>query len=220
MLVTAGTEDIAQFTDDDAKAERRRLKAMARAAEDRPLDPWERYRALNDHCDRLMDETELYDRKTRFALLILGGLNAVNLLVIARLDLLSTLQRGSLFLSGYVACYALLSLGLLMYSISALRPRARLAHRHDNGRAPERTALLYGDDVLGHTSDHYCEQWRHLRIDQLTGELAETAYRGAHTNATKVYALQRVYVGLSILVALTAVFFLALSLRGVLGIGP
>lgn len=36
------------------------------------------------HVDHLLDVTELADRKTRFALVILGTLNAVNVLIAIR----------------------------------------------------------------------------------------------------------------------------------------
>jgi len=50
-------------------------------------DPWERYRALTDVLDTFNDISEMADRKTRFALVILGAMNTVNLLVVARPEL-------------------------------------------------------------------------------------------------------------------------------------
>ena len=51
--------------DDESKAERKRKKELERFTETRVLDPWERYRALADHVDHLLDVTELADRKKR-----------------------------------------------------------------------------------------------------------------------------------------------------------
>jgi hypothetical protein len=81
MSVINASEDFVRL-----EAERRQRKEMLRSAEDRVLDPWERYRAVADHCDRLHDVTELYDRKTRFALIILGTLNAMNVLLLTKGD--------------------------------------------------------------------------------------------------------------------------------------
>src|SRR5215510_1984742 len=72
------------FGQEESKAERRRRKDAERLLETRQLDPWERYRALADHVDHSLDITELADRKTRFALVILGALNAVNVLLAVR----------------------------------------------------------------------------------------------------------------------------------------
>jgi hypothetical protein len=71
----------------ESKAERRLRKEAEKAAESVPLDSWERYRALNDLVDHMLDVIEMADRRTRFALLLLGSLNAANLLMVARGDM-------------------------------------------------------------------------------------------------------------------------------------
>src|SRR5262245_19196012 len=68
---------------EDEKAAKR-LKKLEKSSETRQLDPWERYRALNDLLDTYVDMIEIADRKTRFSLIILGALNALNLVVAAR----------------------------------------------------------------------------------------------------------------------------------------
>ena len=88
----------ARFIEEESKAERRRRKDAERLLETRQLDPWERYRALTDHVAHLLDITELADRKTRFALVILGALNAVNVLIALRAP-----QFGADALSGLTA---------------------------------------------------------------------------------------------------------------------
>src|SRR5215510_9897804 len=98
-LVTA--EDFARL--EEEKAERRRRKDIERGDENRVLDPWERYRALSDHCDGAHDLTEVYDKKTRFALLILTGLNALNLLIIAKSDVFLVPKHPGIVIVFYVA---------------------------------------------------------------------------------------------------------------------
>jgi hypothetical protein len=184
MLVSNVTDEFMK-----AEAERRRQKQMERAAEDRVLDPWERYRTLNDHCDRLLDVNELYDRKTRFALLILGGLNAINLLIAARADLTGSIGNGHVFVPVYISSYAVLSLWLLARAISALRPQADLAS----------TA-----DALEQSLDDYSQQWKQAQIGQVNHTLVSSAYTLIHANAAKTKALRGVYLGLYVLAALTA----------------
>lgn len=189
MPIQTTAQDVLRLVD-DAKAERRRRKETERVLEDRVLDAWERYRALNDHCDRLLDLTELYDRKTRFALLILGGLNAINLFIAMRTDVVGLLQRGNVLIGAYVACYVVLSLGMLLYAISALRPRTQQDDAVDDGQ----------------TLDEYCERWRDRQIGQMNRELAATAYLRTQTNAVQLRALHHVYCGLYVLVVLAACF--------------
>ncbi|MBI2185604.1 MAG: hypothetical protein HYU37_00605 [Acidobacteria bacterium] len=206
MLIPSSAEQFLRLQD-DAKVERRRLKALERVAEDRILDPWERYRALTDHAEHLLDLTELYDRKTRFALLILGGLNALNLLIVARSDLLPSID-GSPLLAAYAGCYTLLSLGLLLYAIAALKPRAAA----DASARREEVSLL--DGATAQTVEEYCARWRDAQVGEITRELAAVAFTRARTNALKLRALNRVYFGLYVLVGVTAALCVGVAWLG------
>ena len=115
----------ASFIGDESKAERRRRKDAERLLESRQLDPWERYRALADHVDHLLDITELADRKTRFALVILGALNAVNVLIAIRAPQLGAEGVSPVLLQSYITGYVLLSLYAAVFAILALRPRSQ-----------------------------------------------------------------------------------------------
>lgn len=210
MLIPTTAEAFVPLDEDPR--DRRRRKTLERAAHDRVLDSWERYRALADHCDRLLDLTELYDRKTRFALLILGGLNALNLLVVARTDLVASLQRGGSLMGVYAGCHTLLSLCLLLHAIAALKPRPQDASGHDEESGGGRAAgPRLVDGIGGQSVQEYCDRWRDAQIGQITRELSVVAFARAQTNAVKVRALHRVYVGLYVLVALTALLCVGLA---------
>jgi hypothetical protein len=71
---------------EETKAEKKARKRAEKArelAEDahRPLDSWERYRALCDALKEANDLVDLADHKARFALVIMGALNAVMFIV-------------------------------------------------------------------------------------------------------------------------------------------
>jgi hypothetical protein len=200
MLIPTTAEQFLHLQD-DAKVERRRLKALERAADDRVLDPWERYRALSDQGEHLLDLTELYDRKTRFALLILGGLNALNLLLVTRAGLLASLEQGRPFVLGYAGFYTLLSLALLLYAIAALKPRSACR---------DEAALRLLDGAAARTLDEYCTRWREAQIGEINSELMVVAFVRARANAIKVRALHCVYLGLYVLVAVTAALCVSL----------
>src|SRR5712691_9125906 len=55
-----------------SKKERKRIKDSHR-----PLDSWERYRALSDTLDEALDLVDLADHKARFALIIMTAINGV-----------------------------------------------------------------------------------------------------------------------------------------------
>ena len=212
MLAHNSPEDFLRSVE-DAKVERRRQKDAELALETRLLQPWERYRALVDHYESLQDAAEHSDRKTRFALLILGSLNAINLAIAMRGDVVGLTTQGGPLLVGYLACYTLVSLGCCVGAIASLRPR--LGGRTDavhgsHGKRP----LRFPEPIVTQTLDEYCENWRTAEVGRLTFELASLVYATARSNADKLVALQRVYVGLYVLVALTAALVAALAWSG------
>jgi hypothetical protein len=179
------------------ETERRQRKEMMRAAEDRVLDPWERYRAVSDQCDRLQDVTELYDRKARFALIILGTLNAMNVLLVSKGDVKHVLDMPALLMA-YVGCYALVSVVLLWQAISALSP-----------------AGTPGDSVDAPIDD-YCESWKRIQVGELNRQLAATSYHLARTNAAKLASVTRLFGGLKLLATLTALLIIALAFDAII----
>jgi hypothetical protein len=201
MLVHNSPEDFLRSIE-DARIERRRQKDAELGLETRPLQPWERYRALIDHYDALQDAAEHTDKKTRFALLILGSLNAINLVIAMRGDTIGLLPVSGARIAVYLVCYALVSLGCCFFAITALKPRAHSktdAPCGPHGRPPLRFPL----PALTQTLDEYLENWRTAEVGALTEELASLVYFTARGNADRLKALQRVYVGLYLLVALT-----------------
>ena len=209
MIMKTSPEDFLRSVD-DAKAVKRQERFLERAAEHRTLDPWERYRALTDQYDRLTDITEQGARKTRFALLILGSINAINLLIVTRGDWSAVPSLSNPMLAAYVACYALLSLGVFVYAIAALRPRPPLA----TGDAARQPLLQIDEETLGQPADVYATRWQQAQVGELNAEVATMVYSLSKANADKLRALHRVYVGLYVLVALTATALVVLGLTG------
>jgi hypothetical protein len=185
---------VIQASDEFVKleAERRQRKELLRTAEDRVLDPWERYRAVSDHCDRLQDVTELYDRKTRFALIILGTLNAMNVLLVSKGDVKHVLHMPVLLIA-YIGCYGLISVVLLWQAISALSPAGSFTERVDG------------------QLDEYCDAWKGRQVGELNRQLAAASYNLAQTNAVKLVAVTRLLAGLKVLAVLTAILIVALA---------
>jgi hypothetical protein len=200
--------------DEESKAERKRKKELDRLTETRPLDPWERYRALADHVDHLLDVTELADRKTRFALVILGALNAVNVLIVIRAPQIDADGLNHTFIQVYVAGYVIISLYFFVYAIMALRPRAGRMHRAGEARADGGVpGLRLMNDILATDIDDYYELWRTAEVGQLDREMALQAYLMARANAEKFRAVHRVFGGLLLLVGLTALLVAIIALH-------
>jgi hypothetical protein len=198
----------------ESKAERRVRKEAERAAESSPLDPWERYRALNDLVDHMLDVIEMADRRTRFALLLLGSLNAANLLLVARGDMFGITHVNPTLVRLYVGCYLVLSLYFLMHAVNALKPRSRqMGLANEVVAAPGAVGLRLVDDILKHALDDYYEVWRTAPAGAINREMALQVHLLARTTAEKYAALRKVYGGVMILLGLTAVFLVVLALH-------
>ena len=191
------------FGEDESKADRRRRKDAERLLETRLLDPWERYRALSDHVDHLLDVTELADRKTRFALVILGALNAVNVLIAIRAPQLGGDALSPVLLQAYLTGYVLLSLYAAVFAIIALRPRSQETDGAAVQHEPTGMCLLAGTPNID--ADAYYDTWRQADLSQVNRELAMRSHLLARANTEKFRALRHVYQGLLVLVALTAI---------------
>jgi hypothetical protein len=173
-------------SDEDAKAERKRLKDAERFSDTRPLDPWERYRALSDHVDHLLDVTELADRKTRFALIILGALQRHQRAHRAPRAAGRCRGLNHTFIQVYVAGYVMISLYFFVYAIMALKPRVGRMHRVGEARAAGRLpGLRLMDDILATDIDEYYDLWRTAEVGQLDREMALQAYLLARANSDK-----------------------------------
>jgi hypothetical protein len=189
-------------------------KKSRKATEDRPLDPWERYRVLEDILEGQSDLAQMADRKTRFALLIMGTLNAVNLVIVTRPNLFpgeKTLTGVSLGL--YVVSYAALSIYFFVQAIEALRPRARalLEPVQSLGQdADGLPGLRFIGNAVAMTAEQYHDAWRRIEVADVTREMALHVQLLARVNTEKYRALDRVFAGLIALTIFTSVLITAI----------
>ena len=196
----------------------KRLRKLERMLETRILDPWERYRALTDVLDTYSELLEHADRKTRFALIIMGLLNAVNFLLVARSDVFGVAAASiGTPVAIYVALYAFLSLYFFSQAIEALRPRSARFFRDEAAVVPASATsrrLRAVAHVAAQSPEEYCEFWKDAQIGQLCREVAFAAQSMASINMEKYRALERVYTGLVAMTALTTLLLTALAYTG------
>jgi hypothetical protein len=202
LLVNGGPVPTTDAIDErDDKTERKRRDKYD---EGRLLEPWDQYRVLNDMAKLQMDLMEMADRRTRFALLILGTLNALNILIVARPDLLG--QAGVQVspvpgAAAYVVVYAGLSLFLFVKAVVALKPRATplLAKREGADRR-----LRHFGAIISQSTEEYLQGWREATIGSVLQELAFHVQLSARVVSEKYTAIGQLYLGLMLLVLLTA----------------
>ena len=180
--------------DEQRKLEKRDVDAH------RPLEPWERYRALNDAYDLQQELIDLGDHKARFALVILTGLNAVAFLMVARTGTLASISEPLRpWLAGYLGLYGVAAVYFFFQAIASLKPRI-----YRGAADPALLGLRFFDGILGRDEEDYRQGWNGIRVDQLNDEIAEQIHRLSTILREKYGALQRLYLGLQILTLLTA----------------
>ena len=193
---------------DDDKREKKRLRKLEEAMETGSLEPWERYRVLTDLLDHFQDIAEMADRKSRFALVILGAVNAVNLLVVARPEVLSaeaTLMPALLGI--YVAIYVALSLFLFVQAIGALKPRISIVLSNVETPAGSTRPILglrFIKNILDSSFEEYYQKWKGAQFVDINRDLALHVQHLAAIVTAKYVTLHRLYSGLMVLVFLTA----------------
>ncbi|HET9315801.1 MAG TPA: SdiA-regulated domain-containing protein [Vicinamibacteria bacterium] len=189
----------------EAKAERKALKKREKAREDahRPLDSWERYRALTDVLDDAMALVDLADHKARFAIVIMAALNVAIFFVATRTDLAGRMPvRWQPWLALYFLAYVLVALYFFLQAIESLRPRKnqpRVRYFGEAGLEEHPLGLRFYEDILTRDLEAYRRAWREIRIGQLSNEVAVQAHALAEINRAKYRALGRLYVGLQVM---------------------
>ena len=191
--------------DEEARLLRKELKRLADAS--RPLDSWERYRALNDSLDEAYEQIDLGNREARFALILMGGLNAALIVLASRSPLpqtLSGIQRTCI--TGLLLIYVVVAVRFLLQAIDALRPgkfRPQLSGWEANSDDFPR-GVRYYEDVIERDAAAHWRAWQEVHIGQLNAELAVQFHSLCLKNEHRHIAVRRLYAGLRIMTILLA----------------
>jgi hypothetical protein len=186
---------------DEAERARRRERKRAHDAE-RQLDGWERYRALIDASDEAYELIDISNREARFALILMGALNAVALVLLTRVDALSGLPaRDRYWMIGLFVVYIVMAVGFLMQAIEALRPgrfRPRIWDWPD-GDDDRPAGVRYYEDVIRQTAAEHWKAWNDVRLTQLNAEISVQVHSLSLKNHAKHAAIRRLYGGLRLM---------------------
>jgi hypothetical protein len=188
----------------------KKLKKLEKNSDTRMLDPWERYRALIDTYEAFFDMNELADRKTRFALVMMGALNALNL-ILGTQKMFGDLTAGLGPVVGvYFTLYGFLSLYFFIQAIAALRPRISPFAGGVAQDLPPAGLRFIGDVVAANDADYY-QRWTSVQVGELCRETARHVQTVARVSDAKFKALDRVYNGLTAMTALSAIMVTVLA---------
>jgi hypothetical protein len=207
------------MTDTIDEASAKKLRKLEKNSDARPLDPWERYRALIDLYEAFFDMNELADRKTRFALVMMGALNALNV-ILGTQRMFGDLTAGVRPLVGlYFMSYAVLSLYFFIHAIATLRPRISM-FPGGSAAAGSRAGLRFIGDVVATADAAYYERWTNVQIGELCRETAQHVQVVARVTDAKFKSLDRVYNGLTAMTSLSAIMVTVLAYFRLMNPGP
>ncbi|MGE0440211.1 MAG: Pycsar system effector family protein [Gemmatimonadales bacterium] len=203
-----GGSPLPPATPDDLgdKARRKLKKRQARLLKDAGRQPrgFERWRMITEVAGELRHVVDLVDHKARYALIILGALNAAVFFVLSRGHVIGTLPASARpWILGFLAVYAALTFVFVLYAIDCLRPRL-LARVGPPGDHPTR-GLLYWETIARYGLADYRRAWSEAHLDEINAEAVVIVHHLAHLLVEKYRALGRLYLGLVILAALAMI---------------
>ena len=193
----------------------RERRLRRRLDEERALEPWQRYRALDDTLDHLIEILDAGDHKARFALIILGALNTANFVVATRPELLTGHPLAiEGWIVAYIALYAVFSVWLFRQAIGALKPNLPAGWAVKEVRTAGLPGLRFMDTMLGADSAAYDQGWSVVTLRKLNREMTIMIRVSARMLAAKYFCLDRLFRGLEYLTIANVVFVVALLVYG------
>ena len=189
--------ELAELDSDDKK----RLRRERRRAYDaeRTLDEWERYRALVDANDEAYEQIDVTNREARFALILMGALNAVVLVLLTRAEVLSALSPAERYwVVGLFVGYVVMAIAFLLQAIEALRPGRFRPRLWDwtHGETSRPAGVRYYEDVIKKSASEHWQAWQGIRLTQINAEMCVQLHSLSLKNHAKHMAIRRLYNGL------------------------
>ena len=193
-------------------------KRQEKLDDSRRLTPSELYRSLNDALDEGYQLFDLSNREARFALILMGGLNAALFFATTQTSLgagLSPMERQ--IEATIIGVYALFALGFVLQAVQALRPGHYRPEYRDwpAERADFPKGIRYFEDIVERDTNEYWEAWKTVTVRQLNAELAVQVHSMSLKNQSRKKALRRLYTSLrimTVMLSLILILFVVFSL--------
>ena len=193
---------------DKQARKRRKREAKLRRDSERPPDSFERFRILMEMIGEGRQVVDLADHKARYALVVMGVLNAGVFFLTSRAHLIADVpQSVEPRLMGFLIAYAALSFVFVLHAIDCLRPRQlHYAQLLSSAAGPAahgaRRGVMYWEAIAGYELEAYRQAWGKVHMEQINSEVVVIAHRLALLIRAKYAALGKLYAGLVILVLL------------------
>jgi hypothetical protein len=203
----------AEAPPESPEARERRRAEKRREDANRPLDSWERYRALNDTMDEAYELVGIANREARFAAILMGALNASVVVLVTRPEVqLAIPPRFRPWMGLILIVYASVAVYFFLSAIEILRPRRYRPKVEHPDLHPEAqpAGVRYYEDIIARSAEAHCTAWQQVRIGQLNAEMALQTHSLALVNKSKYAAVQRLYAGLRLMTVIVAAVIIML----------
>ena len=193
----APTAPFDEFPTESFRLRKKDLKLLHDST--RPLDSWERYRALVDSLEEAYDLIDIGNREARFALIVMGALNALPLVFLTKTDAITGLSGNERFtMATLLSCYAILLLYFVLQAIEALHPGWFKPEIGDwsTERTDHPIGIRHFEEIIKRKPAEHWSAWQQVRVSQLNAELAVQIHSLARKNHAKHLAVRRLYIGL------------------------
>lgn len=180
-------------------------KTERRRDQHRPLEPWERYRALNDAMDEAFEMMDQSNREARFALLVMGILNAFVVIGASRPEIVGSLgQKERIGAAALLGVYGVTAIYFLFQAVAALRPGRYQPDLKgwDERAADHPRGIRYFEDVIQRDVQSHWRAWCDVPLAQLNAELAVQHHSLCLKANVKRVAQTRLFAGLRVMVIL------------------
>ena len=209
-VAATSLDDVAGYPpSEDFKGRKKELKRLHDVT--RPLDGWEQYRALVDASEEAYDLIDISNREARFALIVMGALNALPFVFLTRSDAIVALTSNErIAMAVLMSGYAVLLLFFILQAIEALHPG--WFKPEISAWSPDRldhpTGVRHFEEIIQRTAAEHWTAWQNVRLTQLNAELAVQIHSLARKNHAKHLAVRRLYLGLRAMAAMLGALLL------------
>jgi hypothetical protein len=205
---------------DQAKRQRKLIRERQRS-----LRPEEQGKHLWQAVNQARRLIELADHKARYALVVMGVVNAGVFLLATRSDHFTPLVPEPVrpWFSFLIFPFGSIALAFLVDAYNTLRPRPPSLRsaglvRLDVESRP--VGLIFWDSFLARSVEHYQHAWDTVPAGALNNELAAMAYALGEGIQAKYRALHRLYIELLIIILLAGVMLAVPMFYGFLSMVP
>jgi hypothetical protein len=161
--------------------------------------------------DEAFERIDMNNRETRFALILMGALNAAAALMATRKDMVTSLPPAPQALAAILlGVYFAVAGYFLILAINGLQPR-QFRPRLGNWPADSDDypmGVRYFEDVITRDAEAYWKAWGDVRMSQINAELAIQVHSLCLKASVKRIGLLRLFKGLRVMAALVGVLLI------------